>query len=146
MDVSSPIVFACCPRVGAPPLRFKGWSVARHQSLERRGRPDLYIELWKRQRGGYTAAYSRWIDGQWHPDALTAETLDLLILTLEEHCALLQDALFAAEVSWAQDFRHLALTRQQFVEFQHLVGHALYDWDELQATSAQAIPALAQSS
>jgi hypothetical protein len=136
MHASSIIESACCPRLGAPPLRFKGWCLARHARVLPDGE-DLFIELWKRQRGGFTAAFSQWHDGQWRCDALTAGTLDDVITGVEMECAPLLGTYCNVDPTVPEQFLQAALATQNIADFLRLVGHALDDWDALKHADAQ---------
>lgn len=144
MSVSASLLSACCPRIGAPPLRFKGWCLARHQRAATTDM-DLFLELWQRQRGGFTAAFSQWQDDRWQRNALTTDTLEGAIDAVEARCAGLRDVCVRACAPRLDDVHDLAVTTQTITDFLNLVGHALDDWDALSRAAVPAAPLGAQS-
>lgn len=134
MDRSEPTELIICARVDGPPLRFKGRLLVRHARMLRHG-SELFAELWQRNAGGCTLAFSAWHRGAWQADAVKVRTLDEAVSTLESVCAAQRAAtppdLVALGGDMADQLRRCARYAEEAEAFQHLMGRVLADWTAL---------------
>lgn len=133
MDRSEPTELIICARVDGPPLRFRGRLLVRHARTLRSG-AELFAELWLRNAGGYTLAFSAWHRGGWQANALKVRSLAEAVSALEDICAAQRDAtppdLFDPG-DMADQLRRCARYAEEAEAFQHLMGRALADWTAL---------------
>jgi len=109
------------PRLGGPPLRFKGRCLITHAD------GSLFVTLWARRKGDLVLAYSYLSEGLIWPDAVVLEDLSDATDYLEEVCAIL-----TAPVEQPVTALTLGALVSRFdhtQRFAHLVGQALADWE-----------------
>lgn len=128
-----------CLRVGSPPYRFSGQSLARNEVALEDDSTLLFIEIWQRRKGGYTLAFSRWTGESWSPDASNAPTLAEAMDTLEHICATQNVSAVVPSADTAppliSQIAKAVMVQNQMNMFQQLAGHALDRWTDLESSA-----------
>lgn len=116
------------PRVGAPPLRFKGAVLQTHVA------GPLFVTLWQRKKGDFAVAYSFVDGGDILPHAYVAadrvEAADLLASVCADDD---EDPPDLSNMPIGMLLHHLG--HQQ--RFSHLVGTALAAWETAPSNTPQ---------
>ena len=115
-------------RLGAPPLRFKGSELARHESSI--SGMAASIKLWKRRTSGYIGAVEVADLG----DSVSRDSLEDILLWLEDVCS--PDGPFALPKTQSPQPFDFVSAAKQHRAVRVLAGEALDHWDRLAETDA----------